>query len=104
MALRGVVACERRQPDHGEPAFLVRDVPPVSTVDELETLQPRIYFGETARTGNYVIVRTNQQEVDFPSGVDDSVVRNTYAGAGGVRLSNVWVRAAMALRFGISTP
>ena len=87
-------------PTTGEPAFLVRDVPPKSVVPELETAQPRIYFGEAAETGSYVIVGTRQQEVDFPSGEDDTVVRNTYAGQGGVQLSNAAIRAAMALRFG----
>jgi uncharacterized membrane protein (UPF0182 family) len=87
-------------PTTGEPAFLVRDVPPRSGVPELETRQPRIYFGESAATGSYVIVRTKQQEVDFPSGEDDTVVRNSYSGRGGVQLSNAGVRAAMALRFG----
>ena len=87
-------------PTTGEPDFLVRDVPPRSITPELQTDQPRIYFGESARTGNYVIVGTRQLEVDFPSGVDDTVVRNTYAGQGGVRLSSWAVRAAMALRFG----
>ncbi|MDE0289386.1 MAG: UPF0182 family protein [bacterium] len=87
-------------PTTGEPAFLVRDVPPRSVVDELETLQPRIYYGEAAETGSYVIVGTKQQEVDFPSGEDDTVVRNTYAGRGGVQLANLAIRAAMALRFG----
>ena len=87
-------------PTTGEPAFLVRDVPPSSVVPELETTQPRIYFGESFDTGSYVIVGTNQQEVDFPSGQDDDVVRNTYEGEGGVRLSNMAVEAAMAMRFG----
>ena len=87
-------------PTTGEPAFLVRDVPPRSSVPELETAQPRIYFGEAAEAGSYVIVGTAQQEVDFPSGEGDSVVRNTYAGSGGVQLSNTAIRAAMALRFG----
>ena len=86
-------------PTTGEPDFLVRDVPPKSIVPELETDQPRIYFGEAADTGSYVIARTKQPEVDFPSGDDDTVVRNTYEGAGGVRLSNLAVRLAMALRF-----
>ena len=84
----------------GNPAFLVRAVPPKSTVPELETAQPRIYFGEATETGTYVIVGTKQQEVDFPSGDDDTVVRNTYSGQGGVQLSNFAIRAAMALRFG----
>ena len=87
-------------PTTGEPDFLVRDVPPRSIVPELQTIQPRIYFGEEAETGTYVITRTKQQEVDFPSGEDDTVVRNTYEGEGGVQLSNFAVRLAMALRFG----
>ena len=87
-------------PTTGEPDFLVRDVPPKSIVPELQTTQPRIYFGETAETGSYVITRTKQQEVDFPSGEDDTVVRNTYEGEGGVQLSNFAVRFAMAMRFG----
>ena len=87
-------------PTTGEPAFLVRDVPPASVVPVLETAQPRIYFGEAAESGSYVIVRTKQQEVDYPSGVDETVVRNTYGGRGGVQLSNGAIRAAMALRFG----
>lgn len=87
-------------PTTGEPDFLVRDVPPESIVSELQVIQPRLYFGETAGTGSYVIARTNQLEVDFPSGEDDTVVRNTYEGKGGVNLSNFAVRLAMALRFG----
>ena len=87
-------------PTTGEPDFLVRDVPPESIVSELQTLQPRIYFGEAATTGSYVITRTKQQEVDFPSGEDDTVVRNTYEGEGGVQIASFAVRFAMALRFG----
>ncbi len=87
-------------PTTGLPAFLVRDVPPRSAVPELETAQPRIYFGEVAETGSYVLVGSRQQEVDFPSGENEDVVRNTYSGRGGVQLSNLAVRAAMALRFG----
>ena len=87
-------------PTTGEPDFLVRDVPPQTSVPELETGQPRIYFGEAAVTGSYVVVGTRQPEVDYPSGLDDTVVRNTYSGRGGVPLSNWAVRAGMALRFG----
>ena len=87
-------------PTTGEPAFLVRNVPPISSVPEFETDQNRIYFGETATTGSYVIVGTNRQEVDFPGGDSETVVRNTYEGVGGVELSNIFIRAAMALRYG----
>ncbi len=87
-------------PTTGEPDFLVRDVPPDSDVPELETTQPRIYFGEAAPSGSYVVARSKQLEVDFPSGDDEGVIRNSYEGDGGVTLSNLLVRAAMALRFG----
>jgi hypothetical protein len=79
-------------PTTGEPSFLVRDVPPEASVPELKISQPQIYFGETALTNSYVIVATKQEEVEVPS--------NHYAGSGGVRLSNIFVEAAMALRFG----
>lgn len=78
-------------PTTGEPAFLVRDVPPSSSVSELVIDQPRIYFGETAESGSYVIANTRQAEVEFPS--------NTYEGTGGVELMNTFVEAAMALRY-----
>jgi uncharacterized membrane protein (UPF0182 family) len=88
-------------PTTGEPAFLVRDIPPVSSVPELATEQPRIYFGEAARTDDFVIVNTAQPEVDFPSGEGDGqVVRNTYDGEGGVPIGDLLRRAAFALRFG----
>ncbi len=88
-------------PTTGEPAFLVRDVPPRSTADELTTEQPRIYFGETAGRDDFVIVRTQQPEVDFPAGESETqVVRNTYDGAGGVPIGDLLRRAAFALRYG----
>ncbi len=88
-------------PTTGEPAFLVRDVPPVTTAEELTIEQPRIYFGETPRPDEFVIVGTRQPEVDFPSGEGETqVARNTYEGAGGVPVGNLARRAAFALRFG----
>ena len=49
----------------GMPKFIIGDVPPKTTTD-LETEQPRIYFGEV--TNDYVIVETGIKEFDFPLG------------------------------------
>ncbi len=81
----------------GQPEFLVKDIPPVSSVD-IDIAQPRIYFSDSAES-DYLIVDTNEEEVDFPVG-QANVQRNNYDGAGGVGLGNLARRAAWALRFG----
>ncbi len=87
-------------PESGQPSFFVRQVPPVSTKEELVIEQPRIYFGEAAETDDYVIVGTLQAEVDFPAGAGDSAQENFYEGTGGVPIGDIFRRAAFALRFG----
>ncbi|CAN5440592.1 MAG: UPF0182 family membrane protein [Acidimicrobiia bacterium] len=82
----------------GQPEFLLRDIPPTTTAEELTIDQPRIYFSDSADAG-YLIVDTNQDEVDFPIG-ESEVERNSYDGDGGVELGGVFRRAAWALRFG----
>ncbi len=78
----------------GMPSFYVRDIPPVSTVGGLKITRPEIYFGEL--TNDYAIVNTTAQEFDYPVG--DQNQYTSYAGPGGIRLSNPIVRAAFALR------
>ena len=83
----------------GQPRFLVQDIPPVTSTEELVTVQDRIYFSDSA-TGGFSIVGTRQEEVDFPISVEGSdVMYNSYDGAGGVELGNIFRRAAFALRF-----
>jgi uncharacterized protein len=83
----------------GQPDFLVRDIPPVTSVGNLEVSQPRIYFGDQA-DGTFKIVGTTQQEVDFPIGSSGENIRySTYDGEGGVQLGSIFRRAAFALRF-----
>lgn len=85
----------------GQPDFFVKDIPPETTVEGLEVTQPRIYFGEGLDSGSFVIVGTNEKEVDFPLGAGESAVEfNSYDGEGGVRVGNIFRRAAFALRFG----
>jgi uncharacterized protein len=78
----------------GLPVLFVRDLPPVSNTD-LRVTQPAIYFGELSN--DHVFVKTKTQEFDYPRGDDN--VSTTYAGNGGVTLSNVFRRLMFAIRF-----
>ena len=82
----------------GQPEFLIKDIPPVSTVESLSIEEPRIYFSDSA-DHDYLIVATNEDEVDFPIG-ESELARNSYDGTGGVALGGFFRRAAWALRFG----
>ena len=77
----------------GLPNLLVKDIPPVGIFD-IE--RPEIYFGE--KTNNYVIVKTNTQEFDYPMG--DENVYSYYQGEGGVGLNGLIRRLAYAWQFG----
>jgi uncharacterized membrane protein (UPF0182 family) len=78
----------------GFPVLFVRDLPPVTTVD-INVTQPSIYFGELAN--DYVIVRTEAEEFDYPKG-DDNVSTN-YAGTGGVPIGSLWNKLLFAIHF-----
>lgn len=79
----------------GIPEFLVRDIPPKGIID---VTRPEIYFGE--RTNDYVIVKTRQKEMNYPSGEDN--VYTTYQGDGGVKVGGLFGRLLFALKFGTS--
>jgi uncharacterized protein len=83
----------------GQPRFLLRDLPPVTSVPNLELEQPRVYFGETYQPGRPVIVKTGTrpQEIDFP--LAGGVQYNEYDGDAGVVLSSFWRRLAFAFRY-----
>ena len=86
--------------EDGQPQFLLQDVPPVASVDQLELEQPRVYFGETYEPGRPVIVVTGDepQEIDYPV-EGEGTAFNEYDGAAGVRLSSIWQRIAFAFRY-----
>ncbi|MGH8935301.1 MAG: UPF0182 family protein [Acidimicrobiia bacterium] len=85
----------------GLPAFYVKDIPPQTSQEQLAIDQPGVYFGEAFDPGDFVIVDTREQEVDFPQGsAEGDVQYSTYEGEDGVMLSNLVRRAGFALRFG----
>jgi hypothetical protein len=86
--------------EDGQPRFLLRDVPPVASVPQLELEQPRVYFGETYEPGRPVIVGTGEepQEIDFPL-EGEGTETNRYDGEAGVSLGSIWQRIAFAFRY-----
>jgi len=79
----------------GLPAFLIKDLPPVSP-PQLPVEQPSIYYGEL--TGNYIFTGTSTDEFDYPLGNDNASVR--YSGQGGVPMPTLWHRLAYAMEIG----
>ena len=84
----------------GQPDFYVKGVPATSTVSELEVEQPRIYFGESADSLEYVVVNSLQDEVDYPLSTEgQSVAYTNYSGEGGVGIGSFFRRLGFALRY-----
>jgi uncharacterized membrane protein (UPF0182 family) len=89
-----VVSPVNRASEDGLPAFLVKDLPPTSTVDvKIDT--PGIYFGEESNA--YAIVDTTQEEFDYPVGGQNAAT--SYAGKGGAPIGTPFERVAFAVRF-----
>ncbi len=83
----------------GLPSLWVRDIPPTATPGvqgALAVREPRIYFGE--RTEPYAIVRTAEEEFDYPQG--DKNTYTSYAGRGGIPIGGVLPRLAFAMSTG----
>ena len=84
----------------GQPDFYVKGVPASTTVSELEVEQPRIYFGESAESVEYVVVNSLQDEVDYPLSTEgQSVAYTNYSGDGGVGIGSFFRRLGFALRY-----
>ncbi|MEZ4255963.1 MAG: UPF0182 family protein [Polyangiales bacterium] len=69
--------------EQGLPELYVRDIPPVSTVADLEVKRSGIYVGEVPNEGDYVFVKTAHKEFDYPAEKD---VYGEYQGKGGIPL------------------
>jgi uncharacterized protein len=83
--------------DQGLPEFIIKDVPPIYTVDEpkLKIDVPQIYYGE--KKNDYSLVNTKTEEFDFPKGNSNSYTN--YAGKGGVMINSFIDKLAFAIRF-----
>ncbi|MFW6244562.1 MAG: UPF0182 family protein, partial [Fibrobacterota bacterium] len=79
----------------GGPNLLIKNIPPVSDIQNIQIEQPRIYYGEL--TNDQVYVNTTEAEFDYPVG--ERMVTNFYDGEGGVWMGSLWRRLLYALRF-----
>jgi uncharacterized protein len=84
----------------GQPKFLVSDVPgTVATgAESLGPTERRIYYGESFGSGDYAVVDSKQEEIDYAT--DEGVQRSRYAGEGGIPISNIFKKLAFAIREG----
>ncbi len=80
----------------GLPVLFVKDIPPVSSAQNLSVTRPEIYFGELSST--YVIVNTKSKEFDYPSG--EKNVFTSYAGSRGVKIDSLFNKLLFSVHFG----
>ncbi|MCB9742094.1 MAG: UPF0182 family protein [Alphaproteobacteria bacterium] len=78
----------------GLPELFVQDIPPKANID-MPVDRPEVYFGEL--TNHWVLVKTSEQELDYPLG--DQNVYTTYAGEGGVGIGGFGRKLLFSLYF-----
>jgi len=78
----------------GLPDLWIKDIPPV-TSKNIEITRPEIYYGQ--KTSNYVIVKTETEEFDYPRGNEN--VYCFYEGEGGVPFRSFFRRLLLAYHF-----
>jgi uncharacterized membrane protein (UPF0182 family) len=79
----------------GLPVLMVKDIPPISTVETIKVTRPEIYFGELS--SSHVIVNTKSKEFDYPSG--EKNVFTEYSGKGGVSIDSFLKKLVFAIQF-----
>ncbi len=67
----------------GQPDVLIGDIPPVSSIEDIQITRPEIYYGEL--TNNYVLVNTSEDEFDYPDGNENKYTQ--YEGTAGIKLN-----------------
>lgn len=67
----------------GQPDMLIDSIPPVSQIEEIKIDRPEIYFGEL--TNNYILVKTDEEEFDYPDGSSNTYT--IYEGDAGIEMN-----------------
>lgn len=67
----------------GEPNMIIKNIPPVSQIQNLKVKKPEIYFGEL--TNDYIITNASEKEFDYPKGETNAFTE--YKGKGGIKLN-----------------
>lgn len=69
----------------GLPQLAIKDVPELTSFSELESVEPRIYYGED--TNDWAVADTDLKEFDYPQGNDNA--ENSYKGQTGITLTSL---------------
>lgn len=77
----------------GQPDVLIKNIPPESSVSEIQVDRPEIYFGELSN--DYVLVNTSEDEFDYPEGSSNKYCQ--YEGEAGIKL-NLFNRILFSIR------
>jgi uncharacterized membrane protein (UPF0182 family) len=96
-----IVSPTNQASQSGDPNFLLSNIPPTSQGIPLTNRGAQVYFGQNL--SGYTIVDAQQPEFNFARANNTNAVTR-YQGKDGVRLSNIFKRAAFALRFGDINP
>ena len=100
----GMILAPANDANSHQPVFDISQVPAHSVPGAPKIEQPNVYFGiANGNDADYVLADTRQQEIDYQESGAPSPVTSHYTGpgaTGGVQLSNFFVKAAFALRFG----
>jgi len=83
-----------RVTQEGLPEFIIKDIPPVSTVD-LKVSRPEIYYGEIGN--DYCFINTKAKEFDYPMGDENKY--SVYQGKGGVKIESFWKKLLFSIHF-----
>lgn len=98
----GAVVAAANEVDGGRPSYLVQDVPPASTHDEVGLAEAgsRVYFGDSYDPTTFLVVGTKQVEVDYPTGAEgQSFEPNSYDSKGGLEIGGFFTKVLLALRY-----
>lgn len=79
----------------GQPDVLIGNIPPESAVENIQITRPEVYFGELSN--EYVVVNTDEDEFDYPSGESNAYTR--YEGDAGIKM-NLFNRMVFAAKEG----
>jgi len=93
-----VLSPVNRVSPEGLPTMLVRDLPMLSEVPEIQVRRPQLYFSEGDL--DYSIVNTTAEEVDYPDPASPRTITTKYTGKAGIALAGSMARTAAALRYG----
>ncbi len=84
----------------GGPDFILSDIPPTSTESGIELSQGKgaeLYYGERQLDVPYLVVDTNQDELNYPQGTSQKFTK--YNGKGGIPIGGFFRRLVFAYRY-----